>query len=68
MDVKLHRWLELGWYFIHLPLSDSRRRDYVYERAKLAIDEINVDMVCYTYMLVVFIDNQMLFIYDCNLF
>ncbi|XP_047971536.1 uncharacterized protein LOC125214384 isoform X2 [Salvia hispanica] len=40
----LHRWLELGWYFIHLPLSDSRRRDYVYERAKLAIDEINVDM------------------------
>ncbi|XP_047982844.1 uncharacterized protein LOC125223567 isoform X2 [Salvia hispanica] len=42
VDVKLPRWLDVGWDFINLPVAESR--DEVYERAKLAIDEINVDM------------------------
>ena len=46
MDVKLPRWLDLGWFFIHLPLCDPEHHDYVCERTKLAIDEINIDMVC----------------------
>ncbi|XP_047975733.1 uncharacterized protein LOC125218159 [Salvia hispanica] len=42
VDVKLPRWLDVGWDFINLPLAESR--DEVYERANLAINEINVDM------------------------
>ncbi|XP_047954972.1 uncharacterized protein LOC125201092 [Salvia hispanica] len=52
VDVKLHRWLDLGWFFIHLPLCDPQRHYYVYERAKLAIHEINIDMKSKTFELV----------------
>ncbi|XP_047983210.1 uncharacterized protein LOC125223909 [Salvia hispanica] len=50
VDVKLPRWLELGWNFIHLPVAENR--DELYELAKLAIDEINVDMKSKTFELV----------------
>ncbi|XP_042017866.1 uncharacterized protein LOC121765720 [Salvia splendens] len=43
VDVKLPRWLDVGWDFIHLPITESRR-DYLYAQANLAIDEINVDL------------------------
>ena len=62
MDVKLPRWLDVGWNFIPRPVTVSRR-DYLYARANLAIDEINVDMVCYA-IHIMMIKYYVFFIYD----
>ena len=48
MDVYIPAWLHMNLVnFMPVEMSDPGERALMYKLAKVAIDEINVDMVCY---------------------